>query len=451
MDKTNHLPNVRNMYENYPFPLRDPRDEKRRLHTCEMEMLPKINHYCYRGKQSFDQGFRALVAGGGAGDAAIYLAHHLKGRNAEVVYLDMSTASMAIAKERAAIRKLNNIQWIHGSILELPKLGLEPFDYINCVGVLHHMADPDEGLKALAAVLAPGGAMGLMVYGHYGRLDIYATQDLMRHANRNEPDLARKVENAKALLRCLPNSNLLMRGRARDSVLHQLFNDDSNLVDAFLHEQDRAYTVPEAYQFVEGAGLNLIEFTNYEQKDGVCRVEYDPMWYARSEPTLTQTLTDLSKRERQAVAEVINGCIGLHAFYVTKERDTIARYDDPENVPSYLTAGALAQCRRIQNLPEGSEVTVGLRYGNQIALNFGPLAIELISLIDGKRTLGDIAEHLSKKHAANGAPNPTQVLQQLAPELDILNMMNWIVLRHCSVPEIPPLEVSASFTLSSSK
>ncbi len=451
MDETNHLPNVRNMYENYPFPLRDPRDERRRLHTCEMEMLPKINHYCYRGRQSFDQGFRALVAGGGAGDAAIYLAHHLQGRDAEVVYLDMSAASMAIAKERAAIRKLDNIQWIHGSILELPNMGLEPFDYINCVGVLHHMADPDAGLRALAAVLAPGGAMGLMVYGYYGRLDIYATQDLMRLANRNEPDLARRVENAKALLRCLPHSNLLMRGRERDWVLREIFKDESNLVDAFLHEQDRAYTVPQVYDFVEGAGLNLIEFTNYEQKSGVCRLEYDPTGYARSEPALTRILSELSKQERQAVAEVINGCIGLHAFYVSRETDTITRYDDPENVPSFLTVGAAAQCRRIQNLPKGVAVTIDLRYGNEVSFIFGPLAKGFIGLVDGKRTLGEIAERLSQEQLVDGGLSTTGLLQRLTPELDILNMMNWVVLRHRSAPETPLLEAAASFTLSTSK
>lgn len=451
MDETNHLPNVRNMYENYPFPLRDPRDEKRRLHTCEMDMLPKINHYCYQGRQSFDNGFRALVAGGGAGDAAIYLAHHLKGRNAQVVYLDMSTSSMAIAKERAAIRKLDNIQWIHGSILELPNMELEPFDYINCVGVLHHMADPDAGLQSLAAVLAPGGAMGLMVYGHYGRLDIYATQDLMRLANRNEPDLAHRVENAKALLRCMPHSNLLMRGRVRERVLHDIFKDESNLVDAFLHEQDRAYTVPQVYDFVEDAGLNLIEFTNYEQIEGVCRLEYDPKGYTGGEPALSKVISDLSKRERQAVAEVINGCIGLHAFYVSKETDTTAHYDNPENVPCYLTIGAAAQCRRIQNLPKDTAVTVGLRYGNDVSFNFGPLAKGLIALIDGKRTLGEIAELLLQNPVVDGIQSTEQVLQRLAPELDILNMMNWVVLRHRSAPEIPPLEAAASFTLASAK
>ena len=437
------------MYENYPFPLRDPRDEKRRLIICEMDMLPKVNHYCFRGQRSFDQGFRVLVAGGGTGDMVVYLAHQLKGSNAEIVYLDMSAASMETAKKRAAIRKLDNIQWIHGSILELPNMDLEPFDYISCVGVLHHMADPGEGLRSLVAVLAPGGAMGLMIYGYYGRMDIYATQDLMRLANKNEPDLACKVENAKALLRCVPNSNLLMRGRARDQVLSQIVNDEPNLVDAFLHEQDRPYTVPQVYEFVEEAGLKLIEFTNFEHKEGVCRLEYDPNIYIENESALSEKLAGMSKRERQAVAEVINGCIGLHAFYVTREEETVARYDDPENVPSYLSVGAVAQCRRIQELPIGSEVTVDLRYGNQTTISFGPPAIELMGLIDGKRTLGEIAEHLLQKHG--GGLDVAQVLQRLAPELDILNAMNWVVLRHRSAPEIPPLEVSASFVLSPAK
>jgi hypothetical protein len=33
-------------------------------------MTPKINHYCFKGKQTFKTQFRVLVAGGGTGDAA---------------------------------------------------------------------------------------------------------------------------------------------------------------------------------------------------------------------------------------------------------------------------------------------------------------------------------------------------------------------------------------------
>jgi ubiquinone/menaquinone biosynthesis C-methylase UbiE len=90
--------------------------------------LGKINHYCYRGRRDFRKGFRVLIAGGGTGDALIYLAEQLRETDARLVYLDISEASMAIAKKRAEIRNLDRIEWVSGSILDLPRLGLGPFD-----------------------------------------------------------------------------------------------------------------------------------------------------------------------------------------------------------------------------------------------------------------------------------------------------------------------------------
>ena len=49
-------------------------------------------------------------------------------------------------------------------------------------GVLHHLADPDAGLAALRDVLAPDGAMHLMVYAPYGRTGIYMLQEFCRRA-----------------------------------------------------------------------------------------------------------------------------------------------------------------------------------------------------------------------------------------------------------------------------
>ena len=141
-----------------------------------LEDLPMINHYCFAGRQSFANGFRALVAGGGTGDATIFLAEQLKHTDAQIVHLDMSQASIAIAQERAKIRGLTNISWLHDSLLNLPKLGLEKFDYINCSGVLHHLADPDDGFHALLSVLADDGAVGLMLYATTGRTSVYQMQ-----------------------------------------------------------------------------------------------------------------------------------------------------------------------------------------------------------------------------------------------------------------------------------
>ena len=149
-----------------------------------LEDLPMINHYCFAGKQSFKNGFRALVAGGGTGDATIFLAEQLRHSNAQIVHLDLSQASIAIAQERARIRGLTNITWVHDSLLSLPALGLGKFDYINCSGVLHHLADPDQGFNALRSVLKPDGAVGLMVYATTGRTAVYQTQAMLRQIGR---------------------------------------------------------------------------------------------------------------------------------------------------------------------------------------------------------------------------------------------------------------------------
>ena len=54
------------------------------------------------------------------------------------------------------------------------------FDYINCSGVLHHLVEPEAGARALASVLAPHGALGVMVYGELGRIGVYHAQDMLR-------------------------------------------------------------------------------------------------------------------------------------------------------------------------------------------------------------------------------------------------------------------------------
>jgi 2-polyprenyl-3-methyl-5-hydroxy-6-metoxy-1,4-benzoquinol methylase len=47
--------------------------------------------------------------------------------------------------------------------------------------VLHHLADPDAGLRALRSVLKPEGAIDLMVYARYGRTGISMLQDYCLH------------------------------------------------------------------------------------------------------------------------------------------------------------------------------------------------------------------------------------------------------------------------------
>ena len=100
------LQEVQEHYMDYPYPYRNPEDEKQRLLQLMGESLGELNHHLYKGKKSFKKGFRVLIAGGGTGDSSTFLGEQLKDTDAEIVYLDFSKNSMEIAKKRAEIRKI---------------------------------------------------------------------------------------------------------------------------------------------------------------------------------------------------------------------------------------------------------------------------------------------------------------------------------------------------------
>src|SRR5262245_66483010 len=149
---------VRAQYEAYPYPPRDPRDEARRLIEGSPSHLLEINHYVFAGRRDFRQPFRALIAGGGTGDGTIMLAQHLADRGcpADLVYLDLSTAARGIAEARAQQRGLESIRFITASLLDLPRLELGRFDYVDCCGGLHHLPHPAAARALLAEALRPG-------------------------------------------------------------------------------------------------------------------------------------------------------------------------------------------------------------------------------------------------------------------------------------------------------
>src|SRR3546814_298666 len=143
---------VREQYEAYPYPHRDPKDERRRLVEGSPSDLDEIRHYLHGGRLDLDprtrgRPFRALVAGGGTGDAAVMLAQHLANAgatDAEVVYLDMSSASRRIAEARAGERRLTGMRFVTGTIEAVGDVAPGPYDYIDCCGVLHHLASPED-------------------------------------------------------------------------------------------------------------------------------------------------------------------------------------------------------------------------------------------------------------------------------------------------------------------
>jgi len=336
------LDEVKAHYLDYPYPLRNPEDEKTRLLSILGENLREINHYLFKGKQTFNNGFRALVAGGGTGDSSTFLAEQLRDKNAEVVYLDFSKNSMEIAKKRAEIRGLKNITFINDSILNIHNLKLGKFDYINCSGVLHHLASPQEGLRALQESLKAEGGMHIMVYAKYGRTAIYQMQDIMKIANDGVTERTEEVKNAKIILESLPATNWYKR--SEDLISDVKNYGDVGIYDLFLHKQDRCYSIPELYEFIESADLNFVEFSEILPRLSI-RIEN----FIKN-PELLQKIKAMPIKKQHEIAEIITGNIIKHTFFASNIKDSVAHYE-LENIPFFFSVGNFAKqiCDYIDN------------------------------------------------------------------------------------------------------
>ena len=125
------------------------------------------------------------------------------------------------------------------------------FEQIVCTGVLHHLTDPDSGLTALRNVLKPDGAMHLMVYAPYGRTGVYMLQEFCRRVGIRATNEG--IANLVSVLRALPP------GHPLETVLREApdFQQEGALADALLHPQDRAYSVPQLFDFIQRGALTF--------------------------------------------------------------------------------------------------------------------------------------------------------------------------------------------------
>ncbi len=428
-----YIEEVRNQYEDYPYPPRDPEGEKKYLLASSSESLDLVNHYCFGGKRDVRKNFRALVAGGGTGDASIFLAEQLRDTDAEIIHLDISEASMAVAKERAKIRGLDNITWEHASLLSLPKMSLGKFDFINCCGVLHHLESPKRGLLALKSALKSDGAMSIMVYARYGRTGVYQMQNLMRMINGDEKNAAKKVENCEKVLADLPPSNWFKRGE--DLYADHKLGDPAGVYDLLLHSHDVSYDVLDLYEWVESCGLQI---GNIPFNRGQGRLLYKPSSYIK-DPELLAEIEKLPPRNQQAIAELINGSIRKHMFYAMPKKVDPPSVDDLDNIPFFsqeINDKDMHE-KLAKSIQESDKSHVTIKQKEiKVSLKLTPISRLLFIHMDGNRTFREIYDAIRVACKEQGEPEHSD--EELGAEFkkiyDVLNQCDLLALRHKSIP-----------------
>jgi SAM-dependent methyltransferase len=401
---------VRDQYESYPYPPRDPARELERLYTTMLSQLRLANHAVWGGARALGGGFRVLDAGCGTGDNTVFAAHQLRDSGAEVVGLDLSEASLAITRARLQARGIEGVKLVRGRIEEVGNLGLGTFDYIISSGVLHHLPSPAAGLAALVGVLRPLGALGLMVYGRFGRTAIYQLQELFRLLAPASLSAPERIGRARLVLSRLGAEHWasLARG-AWESEIQEY--GDAGLFDLFLHSTDRAYSVPEIHQWLEEAGLRLIRFD--------APVLYEPGTYGAS----PEHFAHLSPAERQAAAELLNGHLRKHTFYAVRRDDVPAAppaSGDERAVPTWLHADTTAGIRK--QLESGGALSLnyeGVGYQQELA----PVPRALLLAVDGRKALGEILDEVQARFSREPRAGLRATWAQLIEATSVLSLL----------------------------
>ncbi|MBK1696856.1 class I SAM-dependent methyltransferase [Rhodovibrio salinarum] len=406
---------VQLQYEQFPYPHRDPADEATRLVTGSPSHLAEIRHYLYAGQLDVTRGFRALIAGGGTGDAAIMLAQQLADAGGgEVVYLDMSTAARAIAEARAQARGLTNITFVTGSLTDVAALDLGRFDYIDCCGVLHHLEDPPAGMRALAQALRAdvatvGGGMGVMVYAPYGRTGVYPMQQMLAQLAGDRP-LTDQIATVRRLWDQLPASNWLRR----NPFVGDHKRSDAELVDLLLHARDRSYTVPEFAELLSTGGLRPAAFLE--------PARYDPATYL-NDPKLLQPLGTAGLVDRAAFAERLTGAMKKHIAYVVPAdaSDPVAQLDDGA-VPMMPGSDPAALVGQLGGASPKLTITLD---GQKRSFPLPRLTAPILRQADGTRAVGEIVDRLCN---ADRGLNPETARRQIGELYAVLNGLNLMLL-----------------------
>jgi SAM-dependent methyltransferase len=186
-----------------------------------------------------------LVAGCGTNQAAVIA---FTNPQARVVAIDVSDASLSHHRRISETYGLRNLELHRLPIEDVASLGRD-FDLIISTGVLHHLADPQIGMNALASCLRTEGVLAVMLYATYGRLGVHMLQSVFQDLGLQQDEAS--VGIVREVIATLDPSHPLHSylNIARD------LDDDAGLVDTFLHGRERTYTVAECQDMVAAAGL----------------------------------------------------------------------------------------------------------------------------------------------------------------------------------------------------
>jgi SAM-dependent methyltransferase len=367
---------VRAFYESHPYPAPlDNLDRHRELYrnpdrrrAAALLLWPTLRPRPDR---------KILVAGCGTSQAVI---HAMREPDAQVTAIDISETSLSHTRGLQRKYDLRNLDLRRLAIEDVGELG-QTFDEIVCTGVLHHLPDPDLGLRSLRAALAQDGALHVMVYAAYGRAGVYMMQEYCRllGVRAAKEDLRELGATIGTLSEDHPLAAVARR--AKD------FRQPDALADALLHPVDRAYTVPQLHAWLERCGLSFARW--YEQ------APYLPQCGAIAGMPHATRLASLRPHLQHAAVELLRGTMTKHDFIAYRD-DRVGKSQpiafDGQNWMNYVPLRLPWALVVRERLPAGASAVLINRAHPfpDLALPINAAQERVFAAIDGKRTVGEI-------------------------------------------------------------
>lgn len=296
---------VSDFYDRFPYPP-DPLTDEPPPGFNWRWSLENVYSACsgatFRIEDSFEP-IRILDAGCGTGVSTDYLAHLNPG--SEILAVDISLGAIQVAMER--VRRSGGVnkaqlRFENRSFLDLETQ--ETFDYINSVGVLHHLSDPSAGLRALEGLLKPGGIIHLYLYAAGGRWEINRAQRAFKTIGIRVEDNELKL--ARQLLLDLPKNNQIRRNYEEQWAIE--CESDVNFADMYFHPKETIYNLEQLTIFIASTNLEFAGFSN--------PIIWNLERLLKGE--LLARAKELSQKEQWKLIEDLDPRISHFEFFLTK-------------------------------------------------------------------------------------------------------------------------------------
>jgi len=134
-------------------------------------------------------GSRVLEAGCGVGAQTVTLAQNSP--HADIISVDISEASLALAREKVETASITNVKFQQADLFHLP-FEAESFDHVFVCFVLEHLSNPLDVLASLKKVIKPGGTI-TVIEGDHGSVYFYPDSNEARRAIQCQIELQKRA------------------------------------------------------------------------------------------------------------------------------------------------------------------------------------------------------------------------------------------------------------------